>query len=159
MIINKTNPVAEDLWIKKLLVSMEGQILPLWTAASSSDCLFYGRTENVDDKDYFYQDGKFKDVYTDRDKMFISFIRTSPDMNFENGQRKILSHLVCQADLAKLYPDISHRADAEIRKDCENVLFKHCELSQYLGHTIVSQSKLKDMQPFHTFELNFYITF
>jgi hypothetical protein len=71
--------------------------------------------------------------------------------------KRTVSRLICQANLKTLYPLISHRADAELRYDIESVLMMHMEPSDYKGYTIIDQSNIKEMQPFHTVKFNFEI--
>jgi len=156
MIYSKTNPVSEDAWIDRLLFAMEAILLPKWGAASG-ECKFFGRSEKIDDKDVFYTGGGMIDIYTDDRFKFISYVACEPDMRFDRGLRRITSKLVCQANLVELYPLISHRADAELRKDIEDILIMHTEPTEYKGFAIVDQSEITGMQPFHTVKFNFEI--
>jgi hypothetical protein len=133
---------------------MESQLLTIWSA-DTGDCLFYGRSEKIGEKDMFYQSGNFKDIYGDSSKKFVSFVRVSLEMTYRNYRRVFNGKLVCQANLSELYSSITHRADAELRRDVEQVLILRCGKNNYVGHTIINQNKVKDMHPFHTVEFNF----
>ena len=154
MIISKTSPVLEDEWIHRLLTLMESQLLTTWSA-DTGDCLFYGRAERVGDKDVFFQSSKFKDIETNDKVKFVSFVRVAPEMNYRNYRSVHTAKLVCQGNLSKLYPSITHRADAELRRDVERVLLLKCGKNNYTGFTIIDQNNIKDMHPFHTVEFNF----
>lgn len=144
----------EDAWIHRLLTLMESQLLTTWSA-DTGDCLFYGRSEHIEGKDMFYQSGKFIDIYASDKYKFVSFVRIAPEMTYQNYRRVYSGKLVCQGSLSDLYSSITHRADAEMRKDLERVLLLRCGINNYKGFTIIDQDKVKDMHPFHTVEFNF----
>lgn len=152
MIVSRTSPVMEDAWIDRLLVAMEALLLPVWSAATA-ECKFYGRVDMADDKVFFGE----VDVTMDDKFKFISYVKVDADVRYDRLLRKYSSNLVCQGNLKSLYPSISHRADAELRKDVERVLMMHLEPTDYRGFTIVDQTKVKDSQPFHTVIYNFDI--
>ena len=161
MIYSKSNPVYEDAWIHRLLVSMEKDLLSAWSVATGT-CKFFGRCEKVInnevEKEVFYSSGKYIDVYTDDKMNFTSYVSINGEMRYENKLRKLPAQLVCQANLQVLYPSIAHRADAELRQAIERVLLKHVEPIDYRGFTIIDQNEYVNMQPFHTVKFNFDIS-
>jgi hypothetical protein len=159
MIISKTSPVSEDKWIHRLLVSMERVLLSSWSGVSTAEAKFYGRADFIDGKYYFHTGNKNLEVLTDKHYKFLSFVAVDQNASFSIGKHNIPARLVCQGNLKSLYPSITHRADAELRKSVIEVLLLHCDMPQYLGYNIIAQDNLKDMQPFHTFELNFNIVY
>lgn len=159
MYLSKTSPVSEDKWIDLFVKSMEGQLIPIW-GVNTSEVKFYGRSNIIEDKDHWYSEGNEIDILADTAFKFISFVRVDPNVTFLSGRHRVNATLVCQGKLDQLYSNVDHRADAELRKDVVDLLFKHLDNeTNYSGYNIIDQSENKDMQPFHTCELNFIITY
>jgi len=155
MIYSKSNPVYEDAWIHRLLVGMETILIPKWNVLTAT-CKFISRIEILNGKEVFYYNGNYMDILTDDRVNFVSHVSVDSNMRHVDLLKRFNATLVCQANLKTLYPTITHRADAELRKDIEDVLMMHVEPTEYKGFTF-NQSDIKDMQPFHTVKFNFEI--
>jgi hypothetical protein len=137
----------------------------------------YGRAyRNKTDDGYIaevYTGSKeYREVYWDDSLNAISFFGTNGTI-----ERTVLSsaevHLVFFVDLSKVKPDITHRADEEVRDEIEAIVgsftggfvLKSIELwlenvlREYHGSRRDDRLKYVDMHPVHCFRMNLSINY
>lgn len=160
MKISRTNPVSEDKFIDRLINQMENELLDIW-GVTTDEVAFYGRVEKDGDKVFWLDaNGKEVDVNSNDKLKFVSYVTTLGNVQFLNQRHSVYAKLVCQGDVKALYPTITHRADAELRKHLQELLFARLDdYTNYEGFDVVDQSENKNAIPFHTFELNFIIKY
>jgi hypothetical protein len=182
MVITKTSPQGLDWYIQALQISLHNQLMALWEldvndATQNSLYQSYGRayrnkTEDGYIAEVYTGSNEYKEVYWDDKLHCISFFGLS-----NNIRQNVLStadvHLVFFANLAKLKPTITHRADEELRHDVESIigysyygfvpqsteLWLENVLREYPGSTRDERLKYVDMHPVHCFRLNLQISF
>jgi hypothetical protein len=152
----KTNPVGVDKWIDRFQ-TQEQRELPTLFGVSETACLFYGRAEKVVDKKTneeqlaVYTSGiKHEAVGIDTHYSFISYFILTDPPDFVDDIWNYHMQYYCYGDLSKLYTTITHRADEHLRRDVQNTLLKRLDPGEFLTVDI-----LEELQPFHSFKINF----
>lgn len=171
MLIAKTGPVGIDWYIQQLQTYLHGKLLAAWNL-SDAQYIAYGRCyRNRSDDGYIaenYQgDGNYKEVYWDDAVSAISFFGTGSTE--KNGVEHTADvHLVFFANLKKLKPSITHRADEEVRRDVAGLfglslkgftyesteMWTENVLREYPGSRRDKRLIAVDMHPLHCFRLN-----
>lgn len=174
MLITKTGPVGIDLYIQKLQTKLHTALIGAdgWNLADASTYKCYGRCyRNKTDNGYIAENyessGEYREVYWDDTLFAISFFGLTNDIKTGvNNEADV--HLVFFANLSKLYPAISHRADEELRLAVTNIIGKHSlgfsyvstdfwienVLREYSGSRRENRLRAVDMQPVHCFRIN-----
>jgi hypothetical protein len=173
MLITRTNPVGIDVAIQNLQTHLHKQLVKVWNL-EEDDPLYecYGRAyRNKKDSGYIaevYAGGnEYKEVYWNDRLKAISWFGTSGRLTFDKVN-KVDVHLVFFVNLAKLKPDVAHRADEEVRNDVQKIFgntlhgfsFEGMEmwlenvLREYPGSRRDNRLIAVDMQPVHCFRVN-----
>lgn len=179
MLITKTNPVGEDVPIQKLQSFIHGQLVTKWGLAGANDTLYqcYGKAyRNKQDNAYIAEvytgSNEYKEVYWNDELKAISWFGLSGAIRHDIIEQ-VAVHLVFFVNLEKLKPSITHRADAEVRKDVLDIIgsgrfglkYESTELwienvlREYPGSRRDDRLKAVDMHPIHCFRLNFQLKF
>lgn len=176
------DPKGIDVPIRKFQEKLHSSLMTLWgldTEDETQNALYqsYGRCyRNKKGNGYIaevFDSGKdYKEVYWDDSLYAISFFGISSSIEHKIGEIAQV-HLVFFVDLSKLKPDISTRADEEVRRDVLNTVqtnkfgFKYTSLDLWLENVLREYSgsyreerlKAVDMQPVHCFRLNFNLNY
>lgn len=183
MLITLTDPVGIDAYIQKLQIKLHSELCTTWDL--SPDCendlsakyQAYGRAyRNATDNGYVaevFTGGKdYKEVYWDDTLYAISFFGLGSTIE-RNTMNKADVHLVFFADLSKLKPDVTHRADEEVRKDVLDIIGRYSfgftvlstemwlqnVLKEYPGSLRDERLKYVDMHPVHCFRINMTVNY
>lgn len=143
MIVALTNPQGVDYWINKLQSYLQENLFSVWgidanDEVQSAEFVFYPRVHRNPSNNGFIAelytgDGEYNEVYYDDSvKKGFSWFGLGPRIQKEVDQVADI-HLVTFADLSKIYPDISHRADNEIR-----IAFERLFAAPIFGFTLIS---------------------
>jgi len=154
IMFQKTNPVGVDYFVNRSQV-LEQRELPDQFEVSEALCLFYGRAEMIEGKPNVYtkENRKHQPIGIDSKKALITyFVVTSIDP--DNLRDNVTTTFYCHGNLELLYPSITHRADEEFRRDIKAFILKQIEPQDFNSIELIQDSEL---QPFHSFKLNFII--
>ncbi|HRS66198.1 MAG TPA: hypothetical protein P5519_09985 [Spirochaetia bacterium] len=182
MLITKTNPVGIDALIQQLQTKLHTELCTAWAL---TDCendqqnkyYCYGRayrnaTANGFIAEVYTSNGEYKEVYWD-DKLYaVSFFGIAAQTDRTIGSKTDV-HLVYFVNTKKLKPDVTHRADEEVRLDVLNIIGKSSfgfvvdsvelwlqnVLQEYPGSIRDERLKYVDMYPVHCFRLNMTINY
>lgn len=182
MLITRSNPQSIDYSIAQLQKHLHDELMGLWgldTEDPEQGALYrcYDRcNRNKREGGYvaeiYLGANEYEEVYWHDDINAISFFGTgAKEEHAANESTQV--HLVFFVNLAKLKPGITHRADAEVRKDVQNVVsggwygFTHTSteiwlenvLREYPGSYRDQRLKAVDMHPVHCFRLNFEVAY
>ncbi len=174
MLYTKTDPVGVDIKIQALQTKLYNQLLPAWDAIAW-DC--YGRCyRNKKDNGYvaevFTGGTEYRDVYWDDRKDAVSFFGVDPVTKIAVDNTAQV-HLVFFVNLRKLKPQLSTRADEEVRQDVQWLLNKRIfgavpvrvitgienVLREYPGSYRDERLKFVDMHPVHCFRFDLQVNF
>lgn len=158
----KVEPVGKDTIIQPLQIVLYDGLIDRWSVALNG----YGRCYSV----FNYETNK-KEIQhfkgkNDYDNLVVAegnkffFTANSDEKRVGNSTYKTNVELYFILDLAKIYPDIAHRADEEVRKDVINIIeSKH---GFVVTNVITDIDKVfnrfeydytDDMQPYHCFKI------
>lgn len=184
MLITKTNPVGIDALIQQLQTKLHDSLCETW--GLSGDCevesqsnlyYAYGRAyRNSTDNGYVAEvydaNGDYKEVYWD-DKLYaLSFFGIASQTERTAGNKAEV-HLVYFVNTKALKPDVTHRADEEVRLDVLNAIGKNSfgfvvdsitlwlenVLQEYPGSIRDERLKYVDMYPVHCFRINMTVNY
>lgn len=181
MQITKTGPVGIDAKVQEFQGKLHAALLARWEIESSAyHC--HGRCyRNRKAEGYVAEvhtiDNEYKEVYWDDTLSAISFfgLNNAPIRHDSIEQASV--HLVFFVNLRKLKPDITHRADEEVRLDVLNIVGRSVSGFVYQSLELGIENVLKeyaaswrtagkfasldavDMHPVHCFRLNFSINY
>ncbi len=179
MLVTKTTAVAEDVPIQKLQSLIHKSLVTKWGLTGNDDPAYecYGKAyRNKTDDGYIaevYTGGnEYKEVYWNDELSAISWFGLSGPIRHDTIEQ-VGVHLVFFVNLAKLKPSITHRADAEVRKDIMDIIgagrfgftYESTELwienvlREYPGSRREDRLKAVDMHPIHCFRLNLQLLF
>ena len=176
MLITVQTPTGMDAIIYDVQNVLHDALLSRW-AIDSGQYLSYGRCyRNKKGNGYVaevYQGGnEYKEVYWDDSVSAISFFGIGNTIT--NGNRQTLPvHLVVFANLEKLKPTNTNRADEDLRWDFLNILKDSVHgqsvkstvlgienvLQEYPGSYRDERLKTVDMHPVHSFRIDLELTY
>jgi hypothetical protein len=184
MIVTITNPKGMDFCINQLQSWLQSELFARWeidpdVPAESNRYKFLPRVNrNPDEKNGFIAElylgnGEYKEVYWDDTLTGFTWFGLGSKILQEDGQQVADIHLVTFANLKKLYPDIDHRADNELRMDFQKVfeapifgftlisteIWLPNVLREYPGSRRDNRLKAADMGNVHAFRLNLELRF
>lgn len=147
MIHLKYNPVGVDIEIKTLQEYLERKL-------SSWNIDIFGRVEEYGDKlMVFYKKNDYLPILKFNPKTNGRvFFLDSNDTSLKDGFYTTKLDIYFLLNVVKIKPDVTHRADEEIRMEILKVLeIKFNEIEIEKGQKVVSgfNTKLKDLQPYH----------
>lgn len=176
MLISRTLPTGVDFHVQALQSSLHDRLLEDWGIAADQ-YKAYGRCyRNASDNGYTaenYEGGnEYAEVYWTDALSAISFFGTGATTRV-GVMNQAEVHLVFFADLAKLFPAISHRADEELRNQVQRLIGKHGNgfeyvstetglenvLREYPGSRRDERLKYVDTHPVHCFRINLRLSY
>lgn len=176
MLRQRTAPIGMDYHIQQLQNKLHAELLTIWGIDTALYECYDRCYRNKKDEGYtaeFFEGGKnYKEVYWDDKLAAVSFFGQSGEIT--RDVKSIADvHLVFFVNLLKLKPSITHRADAEVRTDVENIVGRYSNgftyegmelwlenvLSDYSGSRRDNRLKTVDMHPIHCFKLNFTLRY
>jgi hypothetical protein len=179
MLITKVKPVGIDVVIQNVQSYLHKQLVKLWSLSGDSDPLYecYGRVDrNKKEAGYIAEvyigNNEYKEVYWNDSLKAISWFGISGKTE-QDLQNKVDVHLVFFVDLAKIKPNVLHRADEEVRNEIQRLfdasvygaalqsieLWLENVLREYQGSRRDDRLKAVDMHPIHCFRLNFKVIY
>jgi hypothetical protein len=151
----KSNPVGIDRFIDRLQVLQQREF-PTLFGVSEATCLFYGRAELKNDNIIIFISGNDYEPIGFDDKLnFISYVVLDGNFEPDNSRDMVNVSFYCHGNLANIYSTITHRADEELRQDMKAFILDQIEPQDLLNIEIIQ----KELQPFHSFKINFKIVF
>lgn len=184
MLTTIQNPRGVDYQVAKLQAWLQGILFPIWgldptVSAQNSSYVFYPRVHRNPDNasgfiaELYLGDGNYKEVYWDDTLFGLSFFGIGQSATHNGNQDMIKVHLVTFANLGKLYANVLHRADNEIRMDFQKVFeapilgfqLESTEiglanvLREYPGSRRDDRLAAADMGKIHAFRLNLSLNF
>jgi hypothetical protein len=144
MIVSKTNPQGIDYFIDRLQKWIQPILYEAWgldpvDPDDLASYKFFPRVNRNPDPErgfiaeLYLGNGEYKEVYYDDTLAGLSWFGLGP--RIQAGVEHVADvHLVTFANLKKLYPGISHRADEEIRSHFQGIF----EAPNVLGFSLVS---------------------
>lgn len=167
-LVQKSNPINEDYAIAVIQTHLYSNLLGLGVTNYES----YERVYVINGSPEIYIGANnYKEVFYDNRFYLTSFFVLG------NNKRKVDDNvfevdlsIVFQADLNKLYPNITHRADAELHRDINNALegipadFEIVEIvtgidNVYSGFTFKNEQFLDDVSQSHLVRVNMTIQY
>ncbi len=172
-----SDPKGIDVPIRKLQEKLHASLMSKWGLDVNNpdqNILYqsYGRCyRNKKDDGYIAEvykgNNEYKEVYWDDSLYAISFFGISNELLHDKAEKSEV-HLVFFVNLDKLKPDVSHRADEEVRLDVLSIIgyslfgfnYKSVSLSienvlkEYPGSRRDDRLKFVDMHPIHCFRIN-----
>lgn len=181
MLIQKSNPVGIDVNLQKLQAHIYNRILAAVQAripGFSADGIvsyprcYRNRTSDGYIAENYQGSNEYKEVYHDDTKAMVSFFGISPRVEHDVKEHTD-AHLVVFANLATLYPAITHRADEELHRELIRIIgpgyygFEYTGietgieniLREYPGSRRDERLQAVDMHPAHAFRINFSVRF
>jgi hypothetical protein len=158
--------------VVKLQEKLHSSLNKAW-GLDDSQYLCYGlcsknKTSDGYAAEIYTGNGEYQDVLWDDKASAVSFFSASDSVVIEKGQGRVDVALIFFVDLSKLKPDVTHRADEEVRTDVLKTLgyssfgfaLKGYEtgvknvLKEYPGSQRDKNLTALDMQPIHAFRIN-----
>jgi hypothetical protein len=177
MLITKNNPVGIDAVIDKVQRKMFAALSETWPAGIKYDCYprcYRNKKDNGYIAEVFLSGTKkdYKEAYWDDKLAALSFFGIDPTIDLGDGN-KALIHVVFFVDLKKLKPNVSERADEEVRLDVQKILQKQIAATRLLRVTTGLENVLKeypgsyrderlkavDMHPVHCFRFDIEVRY
>lgn len=156
----KTNPVGKDASIQRLQYHLYENLIAKWSVPLDG----YGRcyivsTKGVKTIEPYIGGNEYENlVVAEKNKFF--FTAENEEIRTGNLTFKTSVDLYFILDVNKIYPDISHRADEEVRKDVINIIESvHGVLITRIAVNIekvfnrYEYDYQDDMQPYHCFKI------
>jgi hypothetical protein len=185
MIVSLDNPRGLDARIKQLQSWLQAILFPLWgldpeDAEDLARFIFYPRVFRNQDAsrggyiaELYTGDGQYQEVFYNDALYGQSFFGLGSRLETEGLEQSVDLHLVTFANVKKLYPDLSHRADNEIRSDFQKVfeapifgfslvsteIWLANVLREYPGSRREDRLIAADMGEVHAFRLNLKLVF
>jgi hypothetical protein len=181
MLIQKTGAVGIDRHVQLLQSDVHGKLLTKWgidTATYES----YGRVSRNKTADGYIAEvftgnatlgeTDYKEVYWNDLLSAISFFTVADRVEVDQ-MHKVDVGLIFFVNVQKLKPTITHRADEEVRIDVVNAVGKYSYGFEYTGYETGIDNVLReypgsrkseglkavDMQPVHSFRINFSLVY
>lgn len=154
----KNAPLGLDYFITRFQI-LQQRSLPTLFGVSEATCLFYGRAEMIKDNDtekpvVFISGSKYEPIGVDTKYNFISYLMLT-NISSDNEIEIADASLYCHGNLANIFPTISHRADQELRAAMKTFVLSQIEPQDFTNIEVINS----EMQPFHSFKINFKINF
>jgi hypothetical protein len=157
----KTTPVGTDLAIARIQKTLYDNLILLWGGELEGYPRCYiVRREKLITIEYYQGEKEYGNlVNTDKNKFFfVAESDKSTDNQVHFSQAVQLYFIL---DLKQCYPNISHRADEEVRQDVLDILSKHSDC-QIRNSTVglqnvfrsVSYKETFDTHPKHCFRID-----
>lgn len=170
------NPVGIDVSIRQMQEYIHRMLLDKWGADIMEKYQSYPRCyRNIKGETYiaevFVKNKEYKEVYWNDTLNAISFFGIGETFDHRKPDQ-VSCHLIYFVNLAKIKPEILHRADEETRLDIVKIIadgwfgfkFESCVLllpnvlKEYAG-TFNNLLGTVDIHPLHCFRLNFTVTY
>ena len=103
----------------------------------------------------FVSGKKYEPIGVNTKRNFVSYLILTDPSEHLVGLTKQNCSLYCHGNLENIYSSIDHRADQEFRDDMDSFILRHIEFTDYSGIEPIES----ELQPFHSFKLNFAITY
>jgi hypothetical protein len=162
----KTNPIGIDAKIQRLQTSLFSQLNTLWSTELDAYGRCYVVEENGERTVNFYKNPKEYQIISvaERNKFFFihrSIAKKVDTLNYETN-----IELIFIVDVAKLKPQIMHRADVEVQADVElllnqfdNIFVESLEVGYENVLRGIKYIQANDMQPYHVFKFNLNVRY
>lgn len=156
----KTNPVGIDIEIQRIQNKLIEKLTE-WNLET------YGRV-NLGDKNnplWFVSGKDYKPVLSINDKFYGTFFFVESNETETNNQISSTEiDLIFLLNIAKIKPEISHRADEEVKIEIQNILrgfLTRINPKITKGNKALEgfETKLKDHQPYHFLKFTFTIRY
>lgn len=173
MLIAKTNPVGIDKVIDKYQKDLHSYLVSKW-GLQDADFKAYARVYRNQRDEMFvpevFTGGKdYKEVYFD--SFSYLFFGTSEKVDYKSPVNSTNVYIVFRVNLEKVKPQVSHRADEEVRIDVQQFAQKgaydfqlqsietgvSAAFREFSGW--IKEVKYSDMHPWHVFRLNFLVKY
>lgn len=153
----KVSPIEIDYFINRFQI-LQQRVLPDQFGVSEATCDFYGRCEKiiVDGQEKFvvYTSGEeYVPIGFDSDRDFISYFIINAPEEVESPIDATEVTLYCHGNLSNLFPGTSHRADNELRLALKDFVMTQIEPQDFIWMSTIDT----ELQPFHSFTINFKI--
>lgn len=177
MLIEKAIPTGVDFHIQRLQKQIYWGLVGAPIQLDPDDYKAYGRCyRNASDNGYTAENyegaNEYKEVYWDDNLSVISFFGTGATSRVDIMNQTDV-HFVVFANLAKLYPGITHRADEELRGLVQSLIGKYGNgfefvstetglenvLREYPGSRRDDRLKYVDTHPVHCFRINLRLSY
>jgi len=158
----KTNPIGLDASIHKVQQKLYDDLVALWSVSLDGypRCYEFNSESGRKTVNWFKSGKDYEDVIVaERNKFF--FTATNDENNTSNDYYRTNIDLFFIVDTFEIKPNISHRADAEVRADVLGVL---SEIPYVKVNTVITDSdkvfnrldfrSTDDLQPYHCFKIN-----
>jgi hypothetical protein len=162
-LVQKSNPINEDYAIAVIQTHLYSNLLALGVTNYES----YERVYVINGSPEIYIGANnYKEVFYDNRFYLTSFfVLGNNKRKVDDDVFEVDLSIVFQADLNKLYPNITHRADAELHRDINNALegipsdFEIVEIvtgidNVYSGFTFKNEQFLDDVSQSHIVRFN-----
>lgn len=156
----KQNPIGKDAIIQNLQYKLYNDLLTKW----GSDLDGYGRCYVVSTNgrktiEPYLSSNEYKNlVVAEKNKFF--FTAENDDEKVGNNYYQTKVYLYFIVDVKKLKPDITHRADEEVRNDVLNLIESNVYFNVIKVVTNIDKvfnrydyDYTDDMQPYHCFKI------
>ena len=167
-LIQKSNPINEDVVIAAIQTQLYNDLLLKGITNYES----YERVYLINGVPELYiGNGNYKEVYFDDRFNLTSFFLLGETKTIDElGNYTVPLSIIFQADLTKLLPTITHRADAELHDIVKKSLDKVAATMEvkeivtgidnvYQGLSFEGSQYLDDVSSFHLFRVNLSIQF
>ncbi|HEY4112191.1 hypothetical protein [Puia sp.] len=171
MLYTKTAPVGIDIPIQQAQKKLFNNLSKVWPQGITYDAhgrCYRNKKGNGMIAEVFVGNDEYKEVYLNDTLAAISFFGIADKIAIQ-AEAIVNVHLVVFANLDKLKPGISHRADEEVRQDVARAMgnaayglnYESLEmgidniLREYPGSRREDGLKAADMSPWHCFRLNY----
>lgn len=162
----KTNPIGIDAKIQRLQTSLFSQLNTLWSTELDAYGRCYVVEENGERTVNFYKNPKEYQIISVAEKNKFFFIHRSIAKKVDTLNYETNIELIFIVDVAKLKPQITHRADVEVQADVELLLnqFENIFVESFeVGYENVLRgikfNQTSDMQPYHVFKFNLNVRY
>lgn len=181
MIFLKDTVKGIDIPIQRIQKYLFQELKTMW-GVSDADWNCYGRVyRNKDETGKYYpepytgqQGVEYADpLYDDRVKCTSFFGESDTVTELDGGLFKSQVHLIFCLNLAKIKPNIEHRADSEVHQNVLTVLrsaaldttsltlqqWLDTVFREYTSDKVRKHAIFTDLQPAHCFRINFNVTY
>lgn len=176
----KPNPTGTDKSIQSMQIFLYPALLAKWLLEDlpKKGYNMHGRayknqTEDGLNPEVYIGKKEYKEVFFDDGLKALSFFIEGDSAKYINGSTTIPVSLIYMVKVDKLKPEISQRADEEIRLDVQNLCasdrygFKLVGFDtgidicfkEFSGFRKTYGIKYKDIQPLHCFRINFILLY
>lgn len=169
--------VDVDKYINKLATHLHTKLLSYWEL-EDAEYRAYGRCYRIPATDgsgfvpaVFKTGAKDYQMVAANDRVTcVSFFGVGETISFRN-QNTVPVHLIFSVNLKRLW-DVAFRADADARRDVQNIVHNKYNFSivdmktgienvfaEYTSTSLREKLKSADMQPYHVFRINFELNY